>query len=1097
MNNTTTTDYLQKKPDFFTDAKQCIDSERKNINTNTRYKNFEQTHFTAGDIEQFEKYRDPTNGILSLPNINFSKNIFSDIDIGKDNLNWNKYKNIDSNAVLNTFEYMFNKFKKGIFLKIKHGELKVFLPFSKKKFINEWADKIQIDPKYGNLNNFIKHVQESQGRNFNEKYLNKFVNNWYSNNCLVRYEFPIREGDTNNAIASDMFRTLCRERKLPDMEFFVNRRDFPMIKKDGTEPYEDLFGSEKQKLISYSFDQYVPILSMVSRENFADLPIPTGDDWSRVSRKEGKYFPDTCSRVFELSMIPWEERKNIAVFRGASTGCGVDIKTNPRLNLAYISSQKQIDKGDGLPYLDAGITDWNMRPRKLINEKYLKTIDKNSLPFQSVPKMTPQEQNEYKYIINVDGHVSAFRLGLELEYGWCILLVDSKYKMWFSQFLEPFVHYIPVKSDLSDLIEQIKWCKQNDNKCKIIAQNAIIFAKKYLCKDGILDYLQKLLYEIKSTNGFYIYSSLTIRQVQLNDEMKILNKQLKKYPTITKNIDNFGEFPSYMRTSNYFQGVQWTINKLLNESTFSKAITTKRKSFENKNSEILEYTLGNVELIEKIGNDSLYHECFIAQKQMNKMLEQIPNFSYIFSVYENLEHSNKHLVMENIRGETFGTYLHSSNFNMKEYLFILLQTALAIDYSQKKCNFIHYDLAPWNIIIQRNTNTSTIEYPLGLGNVWSVKTNTVPIIIDYERSHIIYNKKHYSFINDFEDNKFQDIITLLITSLSEIINLRLTNSELADVLTLANFITETDFRQHPFIGKDGFYDLKSFLYKNRNYSQLLELNKYKLQSKTPEAFIKYILSNFKYSFPIEQKKSIKNYFDNGNSTQVFEYSFSETIDEKINTYLNVPRRLLKCNLPKCSNIFLDYYTSQILIDNISSCENIFLEFQKNIKNQNDYSSEFNNAYNIINTTYLTDFKEETKIEYNFPKIDKFILSENDFLYPEKILKILELNKNIKINIDITEYKQIIEYVLLKMGPNKKYVISSKVYKYYKNNFSDMFNIDITEYRNSLANLNSLRYLSYIILSKTVKDINRPQNIVKNTYINKYIKNSNKIISLLE
>ena len=54
----TTTSFLQKYPDFFNSQEEC-DKFIKNYNkeiSNSRYKNFKQTHFTAGDEEQFKKY---------------------------------------------------------------------------------------------------------------------------------------------------------------------------------------------------------------------------------------------------------------------------------------------------------------------------------------------------------------------------------------------------------------------------------------------------------------------------------------------------------------------------------------------------------------------------------------------------------------------------------------------------------------------------------------------------------------------------------------------------------------------------------------------------------------------------------------------------------------------------------------------------------------------------------------------------------------------------------------------------------------------------------------------------------------------------------
>ncbi len=70
------------------------------------------------------------------------------------------------------------------------------------------------------------------------------------------------------------------------------------------------------------------------------------------------------------------------------------------------------------------LLNWNLRPRKILNEKYLQTINiEKEAP--KVSPLTPEEQSKYKYIINIDGHVSAFRLSLEMSMGCCILLVKS------------------------------------------------------------------------------------------------------------------------------------------------------------------------------------------------------------------------------------------------------------------------------------------------------------------------------------------------------------------------------------------------------------------------------------------------------------------------------------------------------------------------------------------------------------------------------------------------------------------------------------------------------------------------------------------------
>ena len=49
---------------------------------------------------------------------------------------------------------------------------------------------------------------------------------------------------------------------------------------------------------------------------------------------------------------------------------------------------------------------------------------------------------------------------------------ESAYFEHFYPRLEPFRHFIPLKRDLSDLIEKIKWAKENDEKVAEIVKAA-------------------------------------------------------------------------------------------------------------------------------------------------------------------------------------------------------------------------------------------------------------------------------------------------------------------------------------------------------------------------------------------------------------------------------------------------------------------------------------------------------------------------------------------------------------------------------------------------------------------------------------------------
>ena len=807
-----TTQKYRVKPDYYSTKEECVSSTFKKVNTNPRYKHFKQTHFTAGDTEQFQDHRDFSNGQICIPHISLENNLFRKYNMER-YVDWVKYHNIDPTAVMNTFYYIFNKFKKGIFIRIRDNQLSVFLPFSKKDFVNEWSDRIKVDPKYGNILNFIKYINSMEKRKFFPKSINGVISHWYSNNCLVRYEYPINEGDTNNPNMSDMFSVLCRKRKLPDVEFFLNRRDFPIIKKDGTEAYEDMFGSSTP-LVSHSYSKYAPILSMVTKEKYADIPIPTGEDWARIGNKQNKFFPKSCREYNEdFTSVPWNKKKPIAVFRGGSTGCGVTIETNNRLKLAHLSKTLPKDS-DGNPFLDAGITNWNLRPRKLKEEKYLQTIDINSLGFGTVNRLTPQEQAEYKYLVHVDGHVSAFRLSLELGMGCCILKVDSEYKMWYSDLLKPYKHYIPIKRDLSNLVSTIKWCKANDDKCRRIAKRARKFHDKYLGEDGILDYLQKLLFKLKEYNGIYLYNTITPFELQISQEKKLM---LREYPN--DKVGSIVSIPDVGRCFGLLKGMHWIIN-MLNEKNQIREEEKGSKIFENKNSRISECLIANFSFISKTSKTEgrkreNIHESFIGTNCINPLVEQVPNFVYHFGLKENSDNSNS-VLLENIAGITFSEYFKDKDFSVPDFAFILSQISIAIHIAQEKCAFVHNDLTPWNIMLQTLPEPVKIDYKVKYDTTFRVITKIIPVIIDYGKSHAVFNNKHYGVVNMFSMNPSQDSFSILALSLLSVLQrYDLTRKDISDLIYLGNFLLKGN-QTFKHLG-----ELKTFLRRETSFDKLV------------------------------------------------------------------------------------------------------------------------------------------------------------------------------------------------------------------------------------------------------------------------------------
>lgn len=977
--NDTTTGRFQVKPNYFSSVEECLNSERKTINTNPRYKFFNQTHFTAGDVEQFQLYRDQTNGDDDNAKID---NVFSSCLIP----DWDKYKQLHPMSVDNTFNYIFHKFKKGIFVKVKNGQLSVFLPFSKKNFVNEWHSRIAIDPAYKDLFQFIQHVQKMEGYSFNPKAINRFADSWYANNSLVRYEFPIHEGDTNIPVTADMFLTLCKERKVPNLEFFVNRRDFPILKTNETEAYDHLFG-DNHKLISHNYDKYAPVLSMVGADNFADIPIPTGEDWARVCRRENKFFSRTCTRNYDLVFTPWEEKKSIAVFRGASTGVGTTIQTNPRLKLVSLSKE-------GL--LDAGITEWNLRPRKNKDSKYLQTIEIHTLPFGLTPPLSPFEQAKYKYVVNVDGHVSAYRLSLELELGFCVLLVQSKYRLWYSHLLQPYIHYVPVKSDLSDLYSQIEWCQEHDKECKQISENAKEFAQRYLSKEGILDYLQQLLIDLKAITGIYRYS-ISPKEIQKEGE-KILPSD---YPKIGKQIKDLIQFPKG-RSYDYLRGVEWVVRQAMNEKY---DFVSNNVVFENNATKIYKTNLGNLTMIKKTYTEgsgdhaNIYHEAYTAISEINRLIQYIPNFVYTFGLYT--DDKGSHLLSEYISGMTLYEYIHSDEFDMKDFIFLLYQLALTLHVSQKACGFVHYDLTPWNCIVHKLEQPTEFDYVIDKGTVYRIKTQFIPVMLDYTRSHVIHDRLHHGINDMFNVSTIQDLLTVLNVSIYEIAKSELNKQDCHDLIVLSNFLSGTEYRRKPFIssGKNGLGDIRYFFGKAKKYSELVTCEKYDLEYKTPLQFIHYIQTHFPYKFCVQKTNNLNLSMRYGDSRQVFEYAFSQTPEKRVMTFMNVLERIKELKSVD------SYYQIQELYHKLKTTACEASKFISESKKVNEFwkciagDMKAKESLALDNLQSLFKHYKPSKILFSFPTEEHVKYKEHIFCFPEKVKDMLESYKNVDCTFD--------------------------------------------------------------------------------------------------
>ena len=107
---------------------------------------------------------------------------------------------------------------------------------------------------------------------------------------------------------------------------------------------------------------------------------------------------------------------------------------------------------------------------------------------------------KYKIFFIVDGNCIASNHMWGFASGGIPFLISNG-RCWFSHLIEPYVHYMPVKYDLSNLIEQVEFIKNNDHFASIIAKNASMFSKEYFSSSFQKKYLLEKMNKFCKDDG--------------------------------------------------------------------------------------------------------------------------------------------------------------------------------------------------------------------------------------------------------------------------------------------------------------------------------------------------------------------------------------------------------------------------------------------------------------------------------------------------------------------------------------------------------------------------------------------------------------------
>lgn len=207
---------------------------------------------------------------------------------------------VSEESTLNTLRYLFFHMRCGIFVAIRGGRLRMFVPFVNKDYRNTWGAAMRLEDG-GSVEDYVAKKRGLLGSK--EEYILDPSRWWANGNIICNVESPDFWGDNYLPQLRHMLETLCARRAVPDAEFFINKRDFPHLTRDLTEPYAFIYDSPSPPpLARERYSTYAPIASFFVGSEFADLPLVSTDDWESAT---GRVFPPNATDLRSAANRRW------------------------------------------------------------------------------------------------------------------------------------------------------------------------------------------------------------------------------------------------------------------------------------------------------------------------------------------------------------------------------------------------------------------------------------------------------------------------------------------------------------------------------------------------------------------------------------------------------------------------------------------------------------------------------------------------------------------------------------------------------------------------------------------------------------------------
>ncbi|XP_005744285.1 protein O-glucosyltransferase 1 isoform X1 [Pundamilia nyererei] len=243
--------------------------------------------------------------------------------------------------------------------------------------------------------------------------------------------------------------------KLPDLEMVVNVRDYPQV--------------------PHWVQPTLPVFSFSKTSDYNDIMYPAWTFWEG-GPAVWPIYPTGLGRwdlmrddlKNSAAQWPWKKKESKGFFRGS--------RTSPERDPLILLSREAPE---------------------LVDAEYTKNqawkSEKDTLGRPPAKEIPLVDHCKYKYLFNFRGVAASFRFKHLFLCGSLVFHVGDEWQEFFYPQLKPWVHYIPVRQDLSDLRELLQFVKENDAIAQEIATRGKEFILNHLRMEDVSCYWERLL----------------------------------------------------------------------------------------------------------------------------------------------------------------------------------------------------------------------------------------------------------------------------------------------------------------------------------------------------------------------------------------------------------------------------------------------------------------------------------------------------------------------------------------------------------------------------------------------------------------------------